>query len=109
MAQMEGKEKKAMTKKSKSEYSWDEFVSVFLSLILVIILVGGLADVGMMNYWWGFFIVCNVGYILHGMKKGWAEGDPANGLVVLTGPIAFYFWTILIAWRTYGWKAKKHE
>jgi len=87
--------------KNRSDYSVDELVSVLLAIVLVALLAKPLADVGAIGYWWGFFMICNVVYIIHGMKEGFVKGDPANGLVVVTGPIAFYFWTIIGAWRKY--------
>ena len=100
MVEVEGKEKE-MTKEYEPEMPIDVMVSVLLSLALVCFLVKGLADVGLIGYWWGFFIVANLAYIIHGMKNGSIKGDPANGLVVAVGPISFYFWTIIGAWRKY--------
>jgi len=90
-----------MTKKNEIDFPLDVMVAVLLSLGLVALLAKGLADAGVMGYWWGFFMVCNVVYIIHGMRKGFVKGDPANGLVITTGPIAFYFWTFIMAWRKY--------
>jgi hypothetical protein len=52
-------------------------------------------------------MICNLVYLVHGMKKGWAKADPANGLLIATGPIAFYSWTYLLAWRKYGRKTNE--
>ena len=90
-----------MTKKREPEMTIDTMVSILLSIVLVAFLVKGLADVGLVEYWWGFFIVANLAYIAHGMKNGSIKGDPANGMVIVVGPIAFYFWTIIGAWRKY--------
>ena len=51
--------------------------------------------------WWLFFIACNIAFLIRGMGKGWAKGDPANGLVAATGPIVFYAWTFMLVWRKY--------
>jgi len=98
-------------------YTVETTVCFLLSAVLVAILSKPLAREGMMGWWWGFFIFCNVCYLAYGMKVGWAKGDPANGLVIATGPIAFYFWTLAGAWRTYyvyrkdgpGWTVKRLE
>ena len=82
----------------------DGLICFLLSAVTVAVVVKPLAAVGMSSWWWGFFIICNIAYIAYGMKKGWADGDPANGLVIATGPIAFYSWTYLLAWRKYGRK-----
>ena len=59
------------------------------------------------THWWLSFIVINIAYIAYGMRKGWVKFDPANGLVIATGPFAFYFWTIIAVWTKYGPKRKK--
>lgn len=100
-----------------SKFPPHSLVCFILSAALVALLVKPLADVNMMGWWWWFFVVCNVCYLGHGMKQGWAKGDPANGLVIMTGPIAFYFWTMALAWDTYylykedgpGWTTRKLE
>jgi len=87
---------------NRVEFEADELVCILLSVTLVAILVKPLADVDMMGWWWSPFMLANLCYIIHGMREGWAKGDPANGLVICTGPIAFYFWTLLSVWRKYG-------
>lgn len=101
-----------MTKKyeyNKENMPIDALISTLLAAILVAIIVKPLANYDMTGWWWGFFIVCNIVYIGYGMKKGWAKGDPANGLVIATGPIAFYTWTIASAWRKYGRKGYYYD
>jgi len=93
-----------MTKRNELEVPIDSLVGFVLAIIIVALLGGRLSDAGIFEYWFGFFILCNLGYIIYGMKKGWANGDPANGLVIASGPIAFYGWTIIGAWRKYGRK-----
>lgn len=99
---MESEEKKAITYPAET----DALVCLLLSALTVALVVKPLADCGMDGWWWGFFILFNGWYIIHGMKKGWAKGDPANGLVIVAGPIAFYFWTYLHVWRKYGRRKK---
>ena len=110
---MEGKEEKMTeskeTTKVRNDYPLDVMVSILLALVLIALIAKPLADAGVMNYWWGFFIICNICYIAHGLKKGFVKSDPVNALVIVAGPIPFYFWTMIGAWRKYGWKAKKHE
>ena len=98
-------------------YPLDTLLCFLLAIVLVAILAKPLADARIMEWWWGFFMVCNLGYILYGMKKGWAKGDPGAGLSIAMGPMSFYFWTFVGAWRTYhvykkdgyGWTIKKLE
>ena len=89
-----------MTKK-QNDYPPDVMISILLSAGLVALLVKSLADAGIMGYWWGFFMFANLIYIIHSMKKGTIKGDPANAMVIVAGPIAFYFWTTIGAWRKY--------
>lgn len=51
--------------------------------------------------WWLFFAACNAAYLMRGMKKGWAKGDPANGLLIFTGPLVYYTWTFMLVWKKY--------
>jgi len=91
-----------MTK--KDDIPIDALICFMLGICTVALVVKPLANVGMSEWWWGFFMLCNAGYILHGFKKGWAKADVANGLVIAMGPISFYSWTYLNAWREYRGK-----
>lgn len=88
-----------MTK--KDDIPIDGLICFLLGAITVALVIKPLADVGMSEWWWGFFIICNIGYLFAGFKKGWAKPDIGNGLVVAMGPISFYSWTYLNAWRKY--------
>ena len=80
--------------------------SVVCILISIGIIIGCMTFMDslpeMKTWWWLFFIVVNIIYIGTGITSGRIKGDPANALVITTGPIAFYFWTILGAWRKYN-------
>ena len=90
-----------MTKNTPFDTPIDGLICFTLALITVALVVKPLADSGLSEWWWGFFIICNFVYIFHGMKKGWMKADPANGLLAAMGPITFYSWTYLGAWRRY--------
>lgn len=98
-----------MTKKYEPDIPIDALIGFTLAIVIVALLGNRLADAGIFEYWFGFFILCNIGYIIYGMKKGFVKGDPANGLVIASGPIAFYGWTIISAWRKYGRKTDGHK
>lgn len=85
----------------------DGLICFFLGILTVALVTKPLAGTGFAMWWWGFFMLCNLCYLVHGMKKGWADGDPANGLLIAVGPIAFYSWTYLLAWRKYGRKTSE--
>jgi len=87
--------------RQQNDYPLDVMISVLLSIGLVALLVNNLTAADIMGYWWGFFMFANLIYLIHGMEKGTIKGDPANAMVLVVGPIAFYFWTILGAWRKY--------
>jgi uncharacterized membrane protein YhaH (DUF805 family) len=86
----------------QAEFKTDEIVCILLSVTLVAILIKPLQVVDMMGWWWFSFIIFNLCYVVHGLKKGWIKGDPANAMVIVSGPIAFYFWTFVKVWRRYG-------
>jgi len=46
--------------------------------------------------WYLFFVVANIIYIVK-----YADPDPMNGLVIASGPLAFFFWVIVYAWNKY--------
>jgi hypothetical protein len=77
-------------------------VAFLLSLTIMALIGPRLAEAKIQGYFWGFFIFCNLCYILTGIKKGWAKPDIGNGLVIASGPIAFYSWTITNAWIKYS-------
>ena len=103
--------------KLRRQQPLDTVVCMVLTMALVALMVKPLQAVNIMSWWWGSFCIFNLVYLIYGMKKGFAKGDAANGLVVMTGPIAFYFWTMLGAWRKYvvykkggyGWTLKNLE
>ena len=97
---MEGKKKKAISK-NPNDIAPDMLASFLLSIITVCVLVKPLGERGLVFWWWFPFIILNIAYIGYGIRKGWANGDPANGLVVASGPIAFYAWTYVMVWRKY--------
>jgi hypothetical protein len=88
--------------RGKAEFEMHEVVCMLLSAVLVAIAVKPLQAVDMMGWWWLPFMLFNLCYIIHGMKGGWIKGDPANAMVVASGPLAFYFWTFVSVWRKYG-------
>ena len=90
-----------MTKNTPYDIPIDGLICFMLGLITVILVVKPLADIGFNEWWWGFFIVCNLAYVIYGIKTGQVKGDPANGLMIAMGPITFYSWTYLGAWRKY--------
>lgn len=95
----------------------DAIVCLLLALGLVALMIKPLVDVGMNWYWWGAFCVVNFFYALYGLKKGTWKPDPASGLIIMFGPISFYFWTMIGAWRKYvvyrkggyGWTLRRLE
>lgn len=93
-----------MTKRNEYDTPIDGLVCFLLGTITVAIVTTPLSGTGLAMWWWGFFMLCNFVYLVYGMKKGWAKADPANGLMIAVGPIAFYSWTYLLAWRKYGRK-----
>lgn len=95
----------------------DAIICLLLSLGIVALVIKPLVDVEMNWYWWGFFCVCNFLYAIHGMNKGTWKSDPASGLLIMLGPITFYFFTMIGAWRKYvvyrkggyGWTLQRLE
>jgi hypothetical protein len=87
----------------------DGLICFLFGAVTVAVVIKPLAAIGLSTWWWGFFMICNAAYLIYGMKKGWAKADPANGLIIATGPIAFYSWTYLNAWRKYGRKTNAHK
>lgn len=95
----------------------DAIVCLVLALGLIALVIKPLADCGMNWWWWGAFCVVNTVYAIHGLKKGTWKPDPASGLIIMMGPIPFYFWTMIGAWRKYvvyrkggyGWTIRKLE
>jgi len=85
----------------------DTVVCILLSIGTILLLSDNLVKSGIQAYWWGFFILCDIGYLIYGMKKGFVKGDLANGMVAASGPIAWYFWTYIMVWRTYFAKKGK--
>jgi len=96
---MEGKTSKRV--KNPHDVPGDMLGSFMLSCITVAVVVKSLTDCEMVFWWWFPFIIINIAYLFYGMKKGWAKGDPANGIVAASGPIAFYAWTYVMVWRKY--------
>ena len=77
-------------------------IAFFLSLVIVLLCMTSMTDYPRLRTgWWLFFIVANIGYIVFGLKRGWVKPDPGNGLVIATGPVAFFGWTAILAWRKY--------
>ena len=95
----------------------DAIICLLLSLGLVCLLVKPLVEVGVNWHWWGFFCICNFWYAVYGLRKGTWKPDPASGLLIMMGPITFYFFTMIGAWRKYvvyrkggyGWTLQKLE
>jgi uncharacterized membrane protein YhaH (DUF805 family) len=80
----------------------DALICFLLATITVAVVIRPLANCGLSEWWWGFFMICNIGYLIVGYKKGWAKPDIGNGMIVAVGPITFYSWTYINAWRKYG-------
>ena len=78
-----------------------------LSAVVVSLLIIAFCIIQMAGYehlklgWFLFFVATNIIYIDHGMKKGWIKGDSMNGMVIASGPLAFYFWTVVGVWNKY--------
>lgn len=98
-----------MTKRNENDIAIDGLICFLLGAVTVAIVGKPLAGTGAALWWWGFFMLCNFAYLAYGIKKGWAKADPANGLLIATGPIAFYSWTYMLAWRKYGRKTNGHK
>ena len=96
---MEGKKKKAI--RNPNDVPPDMLGSFILSLLTICAVIKPLGDNDVVFWWWFPFIIFNFIYIAKGIKEGWAKPDPANGLVIATGPIAFYAWTYAMVWRKY--------
>ena len=76
-------------------------VSCFIAIGIIIFVSDGLNKTGLMEYWWGFFMLCNLGYIIHGVKEGFIKNVGYKAILIATGPLAFFTWTIVLAWRKY--------
>lgn len=96
-----------MEKKSPNDIKISAIVAFALGMLITVLCMDqmGAISVGtysMGTYWWLSFIVINIVYVVRGMRKGFIKGDPAMGLVITTGPVAFYAWTIMGVWEKYG-------
>lgn len=92
----------------QTEMSLDTLVSFLIAIAITVWCMNLMDSVPNLGTWWWFaFVIINIVYMVTGMKSGRIKGDPANGIVVATGPVAFYFWTILGVWRKYSpWRNK---
>lgn len=101
-----------MKKESSSgiDMTWEAVIAFTISAIITIFCMEQMKLYpAAKTYWWLSFMLVNIAYLVHGMNKGWAKGDPANGLVIASGPIAFYSWTVIAIWRKYGPKKEQES
>lgn len=71
--------------------------AAYLSMVIVGVCILQMIDYGYLQFgWWAFFAIFNFIYVGKYVKP-----DIGNGMIVASGPVAFYFWVIVDVWNKY--------
>jgi len=82
----------------KGEMTLGILLAVIASMIIIAFCLIQMEGCGDVKFgWFLFFVTGNIVYM------GWTkvESDPMNVMVIASGPLAFFFWTIVGAWNKY--------
>lgn len=79
------------------------FIATILSVILVILMSSYAETVSSGSFWWvwTFFVFLDGLYIVYGYTRKRLELDACDVFLVMAGPLTFYFWVFLGAWKKY--------